>query len=372
MTNDAPPLRAPDRVPLSRRPWLLGLGASLALHGVVLASIAAKAPPHSAPSHSVEDPGATLAWVEVTSAEGQSGPDGEARTGGFADALGVPVPQGTGEGSALRQPAASRRRAMPPVPALAEHDSTASAPPAREARGAMPPAGALTRRDSTAQIPPPINLGRNARPPIAGLRAEAHADAVEPSRSDLPGDVTGPEEASRALATASGPTASNAAVARESHLDPEEADALAAGPSNGSAAPAASAPAQGEGRSGATGSTAAPGHAGSRNGLGAAGGTSGRGGPAGTTRTVPQALVDQLRLAAQRCYPPVAQRFRLRGEVVVGFCAGSQGRAEAVRIVESSGKASLDAAVDCVLREAGALAVDDGCFVLPVAFGTAG
>ena len=352
MTTDVPPLQAPGREPLLRRRWLLGLGTSIALHVAVLASMAAKAPLPSAPPRPVDPPGATLAWIEAPPAVGQPGPGGDSRTVASADALGVPAPQapeGEGSGNAVRQPAASGREARPPGRSLAERIPTASAPPAGD------PA-------------------RSAPPRMDGSREQARA-AAEPSGSGPRSDLSGPEEASRATATASDAAASPSADAREPHLEPEMTGAVAARPTDGSAAPAASSPADGERRSGAPGtpgSSVAPGHAGTRDGAGASGGRTGSGGPAGATQTVPQALVDQLRLAAQRCYPPVAQRFRLRGEVVVGFCAGRGGRAEALRIVESRGKASLDAAVDCVLGEAGALAVDHGCFVIPVAFGTAG
>ncbi len=98
-----------------------------------------------------------------------------------------------------------------------------------------------------------------------------------------------------------------------------------------------------------------------------AGGTLGAG--VGTPSLLGE-LHRRLAVAAQRCYPAAARRFRLQGEVPVHFCLDGHGVASALRLEGSSGSPLLDrSALECVVPGAEPLAGLEGCFLVPVHFG---
>jgi TonB family protein len=75
--------------------------------------------------------------------------------------------------------------------------------------------------------------------------------------------------------------------------------------------------------------------------------------------------------AAARCYPASARRFRLKGEVPLHFCLDAQGTPSALSLEGSTGSALLDnSALECVVPGAQPLAGFEGCFLVPVRFGS--
>lgn len=97
------------------------------------------------------------------------------------------------------------------------------------------------------------------------------------------------------------------------------------------------------------------------------GGGDGEAGGAGQVAALAE-LHRQLAAAARACYPPAARRFRLQGRVGLSFCV-ERSLPTQVALVGTTGQAALDdAARGCVLKGAGPLAVDEGCYVVPVEF----
>ncbi|MGO9829003.1 MAG: energy transducer TonB [Myxococcaceae bacterium] len=93
-------------------------------------------------------------------------------------------------------------------------------------------------------------------------------------------------------------------------------------------------------------------------------------GAAAGTASLLGELHRRLAVAAQRCYPAAARRFRLQGEVPVHFCLDGHGVASALRLEGSSGSPLLDrSALECVVPGAEPLAGLEGCFLVPVHFG---
>ena len=75
--------------------------------------------------------------------------------------------------------------------------------------------------------------------------------------------------------------------------------------------------------------------------------------------------------AAARCYPAAARRFRLQGVVPVHFCLDARGGASALSLQGSTGSALLDrSALECVVPGAQPLDGFEGCFLVPVRFGS--
>ena len=74
--------------------------------------------------------------------------------------------------------------------------------------------------------------------------------------------------------------------------------------------------------------------------------------------------------AAARCYPPSAQRLRLRGEVPLRFCLDAHGGASGLSLLGTTGSALLDrSALECVVPGAEPLPPLAGCFQVAVRFG---
>ena len=98
-------------------------------------------------------------------------------------------------------------------------------------------------------------------------------------------------------------------------------------------------------------------------------------GPVAGGASVPEAsrleeLHRRLALAAARCYPAAARRFRLQGEVPVHFCLDATGAATALSLEGSTGSPLLDrSALECVVPGAQPLSGFEGCFLVPVHFG---
>lgn len=208
---------------------------------------------------------------------------------------------------------------------------------------------------------------------LPGRRAPAAAPrAVPPGRSEARASPPARAPSTSEDSARTGAPPAEAVPGRE----PSAAPGAPPGPAG--QAPAALPPPDTVAKDGAPASAPAPGGAGEGSpggGPGAAGpgggrpGGAGPGGPEAGTGRIPEALVARLRQAARRCYPPAAERFRLRGEPWVQFRVSGEGRAEDVRLVRSSGQRLLDAAaVQCVVRGAEPLPALGGPFLVPVSF----
>ncbi|MGO8970942.1 MAG: energy transducer TonB [Myxococcaceae bacterium] len=94
------------------------------------------------------------------------------------------------------------------------------------------------------------------------------------------------------------------------------------------------------------------------------------GGGVGTVSLLGE-LHRRLAEAARRCYPAAARRFRLQGQVPVHFCLDAHGVASALSLEGTTGSPLLDrSALECVVPGASPLPGLEGCFLVPVHFGS--